>query len=357
MNIAFVLNGPSVVPVGGHKIVFEYANALSRKGHNVNIYFDCENGENKHHIPKSIMFIRRWFIGKFKIKWFSFHNRVYLQPIKKITSKNVGKNDVVITTAVIPAKNTYKALKSHNFILNFVQGYETWCLPEKELQEIYQQGKVNVVISKWLFEKIDEPAKEKAVYIPNGLDFSMWKMECPLEKRNPYSVAMLYSSLETKGSTYGIKALEQAKKEIPELEVVLFGTVPKNEQIPDWIIYCENAKPQQVQQIYNHSSIFINPSLGEGFGLTSIESMACGCALVTTDYDATKDYARNMENAIVVPKKDINSMSEAIVKLVKKEDLRMQIAENGRKYVTQHFLWETSFDSFEQILVNGTQRK
>lgn len=355
MNIAFVLNGPSKVPVGGHKIVFEYANALVSRGYNVNIYFDCDNGTNSHHFPKNIMFVRRWMIGKYSIHWFAVDKRVGIYPVKKITKKNAGTNDVVITTAAIPALRTYEALKDHKNIINFVQGYETWCLPEQTLQKIYQKGKKNIIISQWLKDKIQEPAKSRVEYIPNGLDLSMWKAEKSIKKRNPFTVAMLYSSLETKGSAYGLSAIELAKKQLPELQVILFGTAAKNKNIPDWVQYYENATPQQVKDIYNQSAMFLNPSLGEGFGLTSIESMACGCMLITTDYDATKDYAKNMENAMVVPRKNSEKMAEAIVTAATDLQFRVKIAENGRCYVKEHFLWETSFQRFEQVLLDCIQ--
>ena len=351
MNIAFILNGPSKVPIGGHKIVFEYANALVSRGYNVNIYFDCDDGKNSYHIPKNLMFARRWIVGKYRINWFRIDKRVGLYPIKKITKKNVGANDIVITTAAIPALRTYETLNGHKNIINFVQGYENWCLPEEKLQEIYQKGKKNIIISQWLKDKIEEPAKSRVEYIPNGLDLSMWKEEKAIKERNPFTVAMLYSSLETKGSVYGLRAIQLAKKQLPELQVKLFGTTAKNENIPDWVQYYENATPKQVKDIYNQSVIFLNPSLGEGFGLTSIESMACGCMLITTDYDATKDYAKNMENAIVVPRKDYEKMAKAIVTAATNRSLSIRIAENGRRYVNEYFLWENSFRRFEQTLL------
>src|SRR5215211_1336871 len=37
MRITFVLPGPSHGPVGGYKVVYEYANRLSRRGHAVTV--------------------------------------------------------------------------------------------------------------------------------------------------------------------------------------------------------------------------------------------------------------------------------------------------------------------------------
>lgn len=48
MKIIFVLLGLSKHPVGGFKIVFEYANRFTACGHDVCIVFDCLAGSLRH---------------------------------------------------------------------------------------------------------------------------------------------------------------------------------------------------------------------------------------------------------------------------------------------------------------------
>ena len=43
MSITLVLPGYSKVPVGGFKMVFEYANRFVARGHAVSIVFDCSS--------------------------------------------------------------------------------------------------------------------------------------------------------------------------------------------------------------------------------------------------------------------------------------------------------------------------
>ena len=350
MKIAFILNGPSTVPIGGHKVVYEYANAMAQKGHKVTIYFDCEGGRNIYGIPPIVMYFRRWIIGKYKIKWFSLEKQISLCPCREINQQNVGKNDIIVTTAVVPAKKAYENLSKKNKIINLVQGYETWCLPEKDLQWIFKQGKKNIVVAQWLKEKMQEDAREKTIYIPNGIDLNFWRVKNSIEKRDAKSIAMLYSVLETKGSQYGILALEKVKQKYSELHVTFFGTTPRSDNIPEWVHYVENASPEQVFEIYNNAAIYLNPSLGEGFGLTNIESMACGCALITTNYDAVKDYAVHESNAIVTEIKNVEQMVNALEYLIEKNIQRIEIAQAGNEMVNKRFQWEQSFQEFEKVL-------
>lgn len=48
MRITLVLPGYSKAPIGGFKMVFEYANRFVTRGHKVSIVFDCSGGA-KHH--------------------------------------------------------------------------------------------------------------------------------------------------------------------------------------------------------------------------------------------------------------------------------------------------------------------
>ena len=65
---------------------------------------------------------------------------------------------------------------------------------------------------------------------------------------------------------------------------------------------------QLVDEIYNTSRVFLCTSWVEGFGLTNVEAMACGAALVTTDNGGSRDYALHGETALVAPCGDVGSV-------------------------------------------------
>lgn len=46
----------------------------------------------------------------------------------------------------------------------------------------------------------------------------------------------------------------------------------------------------QLADLYNAADVFVNPSQGEGFGLTNIEAMACGLPVIVTRWSAPVDY-------------------------------------------------------------------
>ena len=63
----------------------------------------------------------------------------------------------------------------------------------------------------------------------------------------------------------------------------MFGNVGTRPALPDWIEYHHDPKQEVIVELYNEASIWLQASVLEGFGLTALEAMACGAALVTTD--------------------------------------------------------------------------
>ncbi|MBU3028346.1 glycosyltransferase [Zobellia galactanivorans] len=76
-----------------------------------------------------------------------------------------------------------------------------------------------------------------------------------------------------------------------KLPLLLIGTAPdqntRNEyassKYKDDIIFSSGLSDDMVKQAYQGASVFIFPSLAEGFGWPIAEAMACGCPVVTTN--------------------------------------------------------------------------
>lgn len=161
---------------------------------------------------------------------------------------------------------------------------------------------------------------------------------------------MMYSENQAKGSHDGIRALELAKKEVPQLRAVLFGVSPRPKSLPQWIEYFyQPAIDELVGEIYNGSSIYLCPSWNEGWHLPPAEAMACGCAVVSTDIGGVRDYAQHGVTALLCPPKNSGALAEDIIILLKDDELRIRIAKAGYERI-QQFTWERSTDLLEEFL-------
>jgi glycosyltransferase involved in cell wall biosynthesis len=101
--------------------------------------------------------------------------------------------------------------------------------------------------------------------------------------------------------------------------------------------------------VYNRTRVFVQASYHEGFGLTPVEAMACGAALVTTDCGGSRDYAFPDETAIVVPTGDAFAIADAVDGLLDDETRRIALAESGGRLV-RTFRWERTSELLEAFL-------
>lgn len=343
------------IPVGGIKVVVEYANRLVRDGFNVNIvcpsslFFWRSNISSKaYQIVKYVYF---FMTKKYSVRrWCYLDSRIKELWTFSLDETNIPESDIIVATAVQTAiyLNKFKDKKIKKLYL--IQGYENWVpyVSERELIETYLYSFENIVISHWLF-KLLERNGAKSILIPNGFDFDYFKYSKPIEERNKYTVALLYHRLEKKGLDEGFAALNIVKERYPMLIVRMFGAYPVSQHLPEWYHYFFKPSKEVHNMIYNESAIFIGTSRFEGWGLTIGEAMICGCSIVCTDNDGYREMAVDGVNALIVPTQSPELMAEAIIKLIEDDSLRYKLAYAGMKDIRK-YNWNDSYSKFKKLL-------
>ena len=85
---------------------------------------------------------------------------------------------------------------------------------------------------------------------------------------------------------------------------------------------------------YSESSMIVMSSHYEGFPMVMIEAMACGLPAVSFDFKCgPKDIIKERENGLVVPDGDIDGLAEAMMTLMKDDELRKMMGEEAKKVV------------------------
>ncbi|GEL15448.1 glycosyltransferase family 4 protein [Pediococcus cellicola] len=343
MKIVFVLPEKMNVPVGGYKIIYEYADFLAGQGYEVAI----DHFWFWKHDPRftSAKTKTRLFLKKIaylchlkrvdpKIPWYTFKHRVNLNFKLNFKPSQVTNGDCVIATAwfTAPYVNTLSKFKKAKFY--FVQHYEIWDGAKSLVDATWKLPMHKIVIASWL-KDIAAQMGEKAEFIPNFVDDDI-RLTNPIEQRKP-TISMLYHTNEWKGTQDGLKAITSIHRKDPKVKVKLFGVYPRPTTLPDWIQYYQNPAREVLRdEIYNQSSIFVFPSRTEGWGLTATEAMACGAALVATDNGGVRDFGIHNQTALISPVQDSKQLAANILRLLNDEQLRVELATNGIKFVAKY---------------------
>lgn len=335
-------------PAGGFRVMYEYANRLSLLGYSVHVTYPIKTQFMKYRLPYWFRVLLSYIEGFKTNRWFKFNPDISMSYVPSVKDRYIIDADVVFVTWWATALEVGRLSKNKGLKINLIQGFENWTGREDMLYSSYNMPRtVNVVVASYLKEIVNKYTENRTEVVFNAVDNNLFYLTTPIQARSKYSLGMIYSDQEIKGSKYGLEALEIVKKKYPELNVVLFGVCPEPQGLPEWIKYYRN--PSDLGKLHNQNAIFIANSLTEGFSLVSIEAMACGCALVCTDIPGHWEYALDKKTALLVPPKDSKAMAEKISYLIDHDKERIEMAERGYLF-SQEFSWDISVKKMDKLL-------
>ncbi len=369
MRITFVMDGPIWRPYGAPKVIYQYANRLASRGHQIAVVHPTRirnllppssvAGWLKDRAREARNLAVAWgLLGHRRVRWFTIDPRVRMLFVPDLRASYVPDGDVVIASQESAAEEAAQYPDQKGCKFHMVQTYPGWGGSVERTNQTWRMPLHKILVAYWLFElglSLGCDASEMTV-VPNGVDLDQYRLINPIASR-PKRVALLYSLREQKGSADGIAALEFAKKAHPSLQAVFFGTNHRRPSVPSWVEFRFDPPQEEiVQEIYNGSSILLFPSWREGFPLIPSEAMACGCAVVSTDCPGVQEFAQHEVNALLSPPRDIEALTKNLLRLLDDDALRIRLAQAGVETIKQ-FTWERSTDLLEALLKSKVQGK
>lgn len=351
-KIVFLLPNSASKPVGGVKVVLEYANRLVADGYNVELVYGAYTRWMIFGLIHDIYYL--WQLayqkltGSYRPHWFSLDRRVKQRLVWSHARYHYPKDAIVVATAVDTAwyLNHYSLPKEQRYY--FIQDFENWFVDDNFVRETYHYKMQKIVISRWLL-KVVEDCGEKADLVPNGFDFHFFTLSTPIERRSPVEIIALYHTDKRKGLDVAFEAFRLARERVPQLHVTLFGTPNCPEGLPEWIEYHQRPDRETFNRIYNRAAIFVGSSYTEGWGLTVGEAMQCGCAVACTDNKGYLEMAKDGVTALVSPVGDARKLAGNIVRLATDDAMRFSIAKQGNAFI-QGLDIEASYRKFKHAL-------
>lgn len=93
----------------------------------------------------------------------------------------------------------------------------------------------------------------------------------------------------------------------------------------------------ELVRLYNAATVFVYPSLYEGFGLPVLEAMACGCPVVASNTSAIPEVAGDA--ALLIDPMDPQAIADAIQNVLVNEELSKELRQRGLRRA-KFFSWE-----------------
>jgi glycosyltransferase involved in cell wall biosynthesis len=113
---------------------------------------------------------------------------------------------------------------------------------------------------------------------------------------------------------------------------------------------------EHLPTVYSLSSLFLFPSMSEGFGMPVIEAMASGTPVITSNVSCLPEIAGDA--ALLVDPTRSHAMADALIQMLANEEMRIEKIAAGLKNA-QRFSWTNTaaqvFEVYEQVCFSASR--
>jgi glycosyltransferase involved in cell wall biosynthesis len=195
--------------------------------------------------------------------------------------------------------------------------------------------------SRWARQSaIDEygvPA-ERVIVNPPGVDLERWRpgeRRAATEAGAPLRVLFVGADFRRKGGPLLLDWHAGQRPDEVELHIVTREPV---EPRPGVVVHRDmqpNSEP--LLELYRRSDLFVLPSLGECFGIATVEAMASGLPVIASDVGGTADIIEPARNGFIVPGNDGRALAQAIAAILGDPARRSHMGLQSRQLAEQRF--------------------
>ena len=102
--------------------------------------------------------------------------------------------------------------------------------------------------------------------------------------------------------------------------------------------------------LYRAADIFVQPSHFEAFGISAIEAMASGLAVITSRVGGMLDFVEDEVNGLLATPKEPHDFARQIRRVLDDEALRARLASAARETATSRFDEERLFGQYADLV-------
>jgi glycosyltransferase involved in cell wall biosynthesis len=124
----------------------------------------------------------------------------------------------------------------------------------------------------------------------------------------------------------------------------------------DRLVFTGYLGDDELRALYSAASVFVYPSIYEGFGLPVLEAMACGAPVITSDIPSLNETAGNA--ARLVSPNDAQALAKNVVDLLENKSEQQYLSQAGIKH-SQQFSWEktarATLDVYSEVVTRTSK--
>ncbi len=145
-----------------------------------------------------------------------------------------------------------------------------------------------------------------------------------------------------------IKAVPYIIAHVPDVHVHIVGegeekrklrSLAKKLGVEEYVHFHGKITEKKKVAMYQQAWVSVNPSFMEGWGITSIESSACGTPVVASDVPGLCESVQHNKTGYLVPYGGVDAFAERITTILCDPEIRTSLGEHGIQWA-QRFDWK-----------------
>lgn len=132
--------------------------------------------------------------------------------------------------------------------------------------------------------------------------------------------------------------------------------------IENRVTFLGDVDDESLRKEYQEAAVFVlpSPTSSEGFGLVTVEAMACGASVVTSEAAGASEVVRRSGLGALWDGSDASALAEAIGKALEMQAADSSIAERAHEFARREYSWEAVGARlarvYDDLLENRTAR-
>lgn len=331
--VTFVLPGDA--RSGGVRVTVIMANALLKRGHQVRLALPRPTNAR--------LYIDQLFRKLFKNAGWLWQFRGPICRFSSLNDLEYNHDEIVIAVGTYSVAYV-KALRKPVIKVRYNHGLPAQ--PRPQDLDAWRGSMLTITVSHTVAQTLEKLGVGPIWgVVPNGIDTSEYFVMHGVTRDG---IGAAFNSHPNKAPEDLVDILGQLYHLTPGTLIRVFSA----ERRPKELLatsYIRLPSVHVARRIYNQSIVWILTSRTEGLPGIVLEAMACGCVVVSSDNDGSREIITHNKNGILVPCGDRAGFVAETVKLLK-DPVRIESLRKAALESTQGFTWSRAVDRMEAFL-------
>lgn len=233
---------------------------------------------------------------------------------------------------------------------------------------------------RWLISRMDAviaTTPEAAAFVPNTTQVvfhgaSLDRFAPPQDKHTiwqqsglpgRYGIGMFGRIRPSKGTDIFVDAMLRVLPDFPDFTGVICGLCQPSEHayqqtmldkiaalgLSDRLVFLGDLPLDDIPKWYRNVTMMVACPRYEPFGITPLEAMASGCAVIASRTGAFEHIVKQGETGLLIPTHDVDALASALLELMSDPAQAVAMGMHGRERVATHFSIEQEAAGIQSV--------